>query len=93
MQYMSTFFGVGTIRATIIIETLTAAVNIEDMMYELKEYCCGANAGRWDYIFSIIKCLQGKTTAVLPDRKQVKLRSMRVWSSEVNTTVVFSSLV
>ena len=77
---MLIFFGVGTIRATIIIETLPAAVNIEEMIYELKEYCCGANAGRWDYIFSIIKCLQGETEAVLPNREQVNLRRMRAWS-------------
>ena len=53
------------------IETLPAAVDIEEMIYELREYCCGANAGRWDYIFSIIKRLQNKPEAVLPDRKQV----------------------
>lgn len=53
------------------IETLPAAVDIEEMIYELKDYCCGANAGRWDYIFSIIKRLQSKPEAVLPDRKQV----------------------
>ena len=54
------------------IETLPAAVDIEEMIYELREYCCGANAGRWDYIFSIIKRLQSKPEAVLPDRKQVR---------------------
>ena len=53
------------------IETLPAAVDVEEMIYELKDYCCGANAGRWDYIFSIIKRLQSKPEAVLPDRKQV----------------------
>ena len=63
----------GTIRATIMIETLPAAVDIEEMIYELKEYCCGANAGRRDYIFSIIKRLQKKPEAVLPDRSQVYL--------------------
>ena len=66
------YFHVGTIRATIMIETLPAAVDIEEMIYELREYCCGANAGRWDYIFSIIKRLQSKPEAVLPDRKQVR---------------------
>ena len=55
------------------IETLPAAVDIEEMIYELREYCCGANAGRWDYIFSIIKRLQSKPEAVLPDRKQVSM--------------------
>lgn len=61
----------GTIRATVMIETLMAAVNMEEMMYEIREHCCGLNAGRWDYIFSIIKRLQIKSDAVLPDRKQV----------------------
>ncbi|XP_046841331.1 malate synthase-like [Xenia sp. Carnegie-2017] len=63
----------GTIRATVMIETLPAALDIEEMIYELREYCCGANAGRWDYIFSIIKRLQSKPEAVLPDRKQVAM--------------------
>ncbi|KAK3736314.1 hypothetical protein QZH41_020772 [Actinostola sp. cb2023] len=63
----------GTIRATIMIETLMAAVNMEEMMYELREHCCGLNAGRWDYIFSIIKRLQMKGNAILPDRKQVSM--------------------
>ncbi len=72
MIHFLSIFHVGTIRATIIIETLPAAVDIEEMIYELREYCCGANSGRWDYIFSIIKRLQNKPEAVLPDRKQVR---------------------
>lgn len=71
LNYSYSPFWLGTIRATIMIETLPAAVDIEEMIYELKDYCCGANAGRWDYIFSIIKRLQTKQEAVLPDRKQV----------------------
>lgn len=61
----------GTIRATIMIETILGAVNMEEMAYELRDHCCGLNAGRWDYIFSIIKRLQTKPDAVMPDRKQV----------------------
>ena len=72
-SFKSINFYLGTIRATIMIETLPAAVDIEEMIYELREYCCGANAGRWDYIFSIIKRLQNKPEAVLPDRKQVTI--------------------
>ena len=61
----------GTIRATIMVETLLAAVEMEEMLYELKDYACGMNAGRWDYIFSAIKRLQSKQDAVFPDRKLV----------------------
>jgi len=61
----------GTIRATIMVETLLAAVEMEEMLYELKDYACGMNAGRWDYIFSAIKRLQSKHDAVFPDRKLV----------------------
>ena len=53
------------------VETLLAAVEMEEMLYELKDYACGMNAGRWDYIFSAIKRLQSKHDAVFPDRKLV----------------------
>ena len=56
------------------VETLLAAVEMEEMLYELKDYANGMNAGRWDYIFSIIKRLQNKADCVLPDRKMVRLR-------------------
>lgn len=61
----------GTIRATVMVETLLAGVNMEEMLYEIREHCCGMNAGRWDYIFSAIKRLQKKPDAILPDRKEV----------------------
>ena len=67
------------------IETFLAAINMEEMAYELRDHCCGLNAGRWDYIFSIIKRLQCKPDAVMPDRKQVDtnpqlfLKSPSVW--------------
>jgi malate synthase len=57
-------------------------VDIEEMIYELREYCCGANAGRWDYIFSIIKRLQSKPEAVLPDRKQVGPQELYIVGSK-----------
>ncbi|XP_001639526.2 malate synthase [Nematostella vectensis] len=63
----------GTIRATVMIETLLAAVNMEEMLYEIRDHCCGLNAGRWDYIFSAIKRLQRKQDAIFPDRKQVTM--------------------
>ncbi|GLY66885.1 malate synthase A [Amycolatopsis taiwanensis] len=64
----------GTIRATVLIETITAAFEMEEILYELREHASGLNAGRWDYIFSIIKTL-GSLGAnfVLPDRAQVSM--------------------
>ena len=61
----------GTIRATVMLETLLAGVNMEEMLYEIREHCCGMNAGRWDYIFSAIKRFSRKPDSVLPDRKMV----------------------
>ena len=55
------------------IETLPACFDMEEMLYELKDYACGMNAGRWDYIFSLIKVLKSRSDCVLPDRKQVGL--------------------
>ncbi|WP_348788206.1 malate synthase A [Leifsonia sp. NPDC080035] len=51
---------VGTIRATVLIETIPAAFEMEEILYELREHCAGLNAGRWDYIFSIIKTFLGR---------------------------------
>jgi malate synthase len=64
----------GTIRATVLIETIPAAFEMEEILYELREYASGLNAGRWDYLFSIIKYFrdQGKSF-VLPDRVQVTM--------------------
>ena len=59
------------------VETLLAAVEMEEMLYELRDYACGMNAGRWDYIFSAIKRLQSKHDAVFPDRKLVIFRIFR----------------
>ena len=61
----------GTIRATVMIETLPACFDMEEMLYQLRDYACGMNAGRWDYIFSLIKVLKSRSDCVLPDRKQV----------------------
>src|SRR5579862_9101544 len=57
----------GSIRCTVLIETILAAFEMEEILYELREYGCALNAGRWDYIFSVIK----KLGAVLPERAQV----------------------
>lgn len=64
----------GTIRATVLIETILAAFEMEEILYELKEHAAGLNAGRWDYIFSAIKKFRDTPTAVLPDRSQVTMQ-------------------
>lgn len=51
---------VGTIRATVLIETIPAAFEMDEILYELRDHCAGLNAGRWDYIFSMIKTFQGR---------------------------------
>lgn len=61
----------GTIRATILIETILAAFEMDEILYELREHAAGLNAGRWDYIFSLIKKFSGRKDFVLPDRSQV----------------------
>jgi malate synthase len=61
----------GTIRATVLIETLTAAFEMDEILYELRDHSSGLNCGRWDYIFSFIKKLQNDATKILPDRAQV----------------------
>ncbi|WP_062311766.1 malate synthase A [Demequina rhizosphaerae] len=64
----------GTIRATMLIETLPAAFEMEEMLYELRDHCAGLNAGRWDYIFSMIKCFRERGEAhLLPDRSAVTM--------------------
>ncbi len=63
----------GTIRATVLIETIAAAFQMEEILYELKEHILGLNAGRWDYIFSIIKTFQAKQGFALPDRAQITM--------------------
>jgi malate synthase len=68
-------FGVptGTIRATVLIETLPAAFQMDEILYELRNHSHGLNAGRWDYIFSVIKCYRDRPEFVLPDRNDVKM--------------------
>ncbi len=64
----------GTIRATVLIETIPAAFEMEEILYELREHASGLNAGRWDYLFSLIKKLGGAGEAyVLPDRNSVTM--------------------
>jgi malate synthase len=64
----------GSIRATVLIETIWAAFEMDEILYELREHAAGLNAGRWDYIFSIIKAFSGSPeSALLPDRAQVTM--------------------
>ena len=63
----------GTIRATVLIETILAAFEMEEILYELRAHAAGLNAGRWDYIFSTIKKFAHRSDFVLPDRGQVTM--------------------
>jgi len=63
----------GTIRATVLIETIWAAHEMDAILGELREHAAGLNAGRWDYIFSIIKAFRERPNMVLPDRAQVTM--------------------
>jgi len=63
----------GTIKATVLIETVTAAFEMNEILYELREHSKGLNCGRWDYIFSFIKRLRNQPEVVLPDRGQVTM--------------------
>ena len=64
---------VGTVKATVLIETITAAFEMEEILYELRNHSSGLNAGRWDYIFSFIKKFRNHPGYVLPDRSQVTM--------------------
>jgi len=72
----------GTIKATVLIETILAAFEMDEILYELREHSAGLNCGRWDYIFSFIKKFANDPKAVLPDRAQVTMTThfMRSYS-------------
>jgi malate synthase len=63
----------GSIRATVLIETILAALEMEEILYELRDHAAGLNAGRWDYIFSAVKKFAKRADLVLPDRSQVTM--------------------
>jgi malate synthase len=63
----------GTIRATVLVETILAAFEMEEILYELREHMAGLNAGRWDYIFSVIKKFRHREDFLLPDRIEVSM--------------------
>jgi len=72
----------GSIRATVLIETILAAFEMDEILYELRDHSAGLNCGRWDYIFSFIKKFSKDAHAVLPDRSQVTMTThfMRSYS-------------
>jgi malate synthase len=72
----------GSIKATVLIETILAAFEMDEILWELKDHSAGLNCGRWDYIFSFIKKFAGDTSVLLPDRGQVTMTThfMRSYS-------------
>jgi malate synthase len=70
-QYLGV--SVGTCRATVLLETITAAFEMEEILYELRQHAAGLNAGRWDYIFSVIKKFRNRPEFLLPNRAQISM--------------------
>ena len=66
---------IGLIKATVLIETLPAVFQMEEILYELRQHSAGLNCGRWDYIFSYIKCFKDDKNFILPDRSTVGMDS------------------
>ncbi|MDJ0764401.1 MAG: malate synthase A [Myxococcota bacterium] len=79
---------IGTIKATVLIETLPAAFEMDEILWELRDHSAGLNCGRWDYIFSFIKTFRADPGFVLPDRAQVGMDQpfMRAYTSLVIKT-------
>ena len=73
---------IGAIKATVLIETITAAFEMDEILYALKDHIVGLNCGRWDYIFSVIKTFRNRADCVLPDRGLVTMTQpfMRAYS-------------
>ncbi|GAA0497503.1 malate synthase A [Salinibacillus aidingensis] len=82
--FAQNYFGLsqGTIKATVLIETILAAFEMDEILYELREHSAGLNCGRWDYIFSYLKKLRGHEEVILPDRSLVTMTApfMRAYS-------------
>jgi malate synthase len=78
----------GTIRATVLIETLPAAFEMDEILYELRDHSAGLNCGRWDYMFSFIKIHRDHAWAMLPDRAQITMTQpfMRAYTQLVVKT-------
>ncbi len=75
----------GTIKATVLIETITAAFEMDEILWELKDHSAGLNCGRWDYIFSFIKKFRNDANAVMPDRGEVGMTQpfMKAYTTRV----------
>ncbi|MBW8361101.1 MAG: malate synthase A [Kaistella sp.] len=75
----------GTIKSTVLVETITASFQLDEILYELKEHSAGLNCGRWDYIFSYIKKFRNLPEFLIPDRDQVTMTSpfMNAYSKRV----------
>jgi len=75
----------GSIKATVLVETITASFQIDEILFELKEHSAGLNCGRWDYIFSFIKKFRNLPEFIVPDRDQVTMTSpfMSAYSKRV----------
>ena len=75
----------GSVRATVLIETILGAFEAEEILYELREHSSGLNCGRWDYIFNCIKRLHARPDVIFPDRSQVGMTApfMRAYSLNV----------
>jgi len=78
----------GSIRATVLIETILAAFEMEEILYQLRDYASGLNCGRWDYIFSFIKKFRNRPDFVLPDRNAVTMTApfLRAYSQQLIKT-------
>jgi malate synthase len=78
----------GSIKATVLIETILAAFEMEEILYELRDHSGGLNAGRWDYIFSMIKKFRNQPDMLLPDRAQVTMTApfMRAYTELLVST-------
>lgn len=76
-EFAQSYFGVpkGTFKATVLIETITASFQLDEIIYELKDHIVGLNCGRWDYIFSYIKKLRNHADRTVPNRDQVTMTS------------------
>jgi malate synthase len=78
----------GSIRATVLIETVPAAFEMDEILYELRDHSAGLNCGRWDYIFSFIKVHRANASCTLPDRRQITMEQpfMRAYTQLVVKT-------
>ena len=89
-EFSQNYFGIpsGTIKVTVLIETITASFQLDEIIYELKNHIVGLNCGRWDYIFSYIKKLKKQPHFLVPDRDQVTMASpfMSAYSLKVIQT-------